>query len=111
MKNLKWPITIFLVCLCSLAYAQGYFSKKPVICGTVDEIVGTSKSFGEFPLLRLNGTSLQGNGSFTETQYFIGLNKDTQTWSLIELIPNGMACNIAVGEGIEVYGTFGGVQL
>mgnify|MGYP004107346813 FL=1 len=111
MKNLKWLITIFLVCLCSLAYAQGYFNKKPVICGTVDQIIGTSKSYGEFPFLRLNGKSLLDDKSFVETQYFIALNKDTQSWSLIELAPSGMACSLAVGKGIELYGTFGGVQL
>ena len=104
-------ISLGLLFSCHPVNAENYYSRKPVVCGTVEEIVGTSQKFEELPFLRADGTSLQDNGGFLPSQYIIGYNKETQTWSLIEILSTGHACMIATGKGIQIFARSRGVNL
>ena len=97
--------------LCSAAYAETYFSKKPVICGTIENVVDTSKKWEELPFLRAQGTTMQDDGSFAPSTYIIGHNKETGTWSLMEVLPTGHACLLASGKGIELFAEKLGISL
>ena len=94
---------ILLGLLYSSVYAETYFSKKPVVCGTIQDVVDTSKKWEELPFLRAEGTSMQDNGTFIPSTYLIGHNKETGTWSLMEVLSTGHACLLASGQGIELF--------
>ena len=79
------------------------YSKKPVICGTIENVVDTSKKWEELPFLRAQGTSMQDDGHFAPSTYIIGHNKETETWSLMEVLPTGHACLLASGKVLELF--------
>ena len=109
---------MFLGLLFSSAYAQDtqstkntYFSKKPVVCGTIEEIIGTSQKWGEVPFFRADGSSLQENGSFIPTTYIMGYNKETKSWSLIEIVSKTHACMLGTGKGLQLFAQKLGIAL
>tara|TARA_Y100001938_G_scaffold115180_1_gene158435 strand:+ start:74 stop:388 length:315 start_codon:yes stop_codon:yes gene_type:complete len=95
-------ILLGLLYSCHPVHAS-FLSAKPVVCGTVDDVVDTSANFGESPLLRGKGTALREDGTFSPSQYIIGYNEETETWSLIEILSNGLACVLGTGKGLEIF--------
>ena len=108
MKKLIASATILLalLCSCSPAVAQEYFTKKPVICGPIDKMINKySNDIGENPLLSADGLTLLDNGTFSAapSRYIFGFNKETGTWTLLEFLPDGVqACVIGKGIGMQL---------
>jgi hypothetical protein len=113
MKKLRITMMILLGLLysCSPALAQMYYTSKPVICGTVEDIIGISKGFGELPVLRGDGTTMKDDGKYSPSQYVIGLNQETGTWTLIELLSTGQACILGRGSKLEILSKKKGIDL
>jgi|TARA_R110002167_G_scaffold23948_2_gene84932 hypothetical protein len=88
-----------------------YYTSKPVICGTVEDIIGISKGFGELPVLRGDGTTMKDDGKYSPSQYVIGLNQETGTWTLIELLSTGQACILGRGSKLEILSKKKGIDL
>ena len=120
MKKFKMSAVILfgLLCSCSPAAAQAplkeYFTAKPVICGPIDKIIDSSKNLGEDPLLSADGLTLLDNGTLSTeaSKYVFGFNQETGTWTLIELLPDGVqACVIGKGTRIKIYKKEKGINL
>ena len=104
-------ILLGLLYSCSPALAEKYYASKPVICGTMEDIVDTSKKFGELPAIIAQGTTMSDNGKYTPSQYVIGLNQETGTWTLIELLSTGQACILGRGSRLEILSKKNGIEL
>ena len=113
MKKLRITMMILLGLLssCSPAFAEKYYTSKPVICGTVEDIIGISREYGELPVLRGDGTTMKDNGKYSPSQYVIGLNQETGTWTLIELLSTGQACILGRGSKLEIISKKKGIDL
>ena len=117
MKKLIASATILLalLCSCSPAVAQEYFTKKPVICGPIDKMINKySNDIGENPLLSADGLTLLDNGTFSAapSRYVFGFNKVTGTWTLLEFLPEGVqACVVGKGIGIQIIKQEQGINL
>jgi len=114
MKKLKiamMMISLGLLFNCSPAIAEKYYASKPVVCGTMQEIVDMSSEFGELPIIKGEGTTLNDNGKYAPSQYFIGLNEKTGTWTLVELLSTGHACILGRGSKLEVLSKKKGIEL
>ena len=113
MKKLKIPLVILLGLLssCSPALAETYYSKKPVICGTTEEIINKAKEYEEMPFLRGEGVSMREDGSYTASTYVIGLNAETWSWTLIEVLPSGTACILGNGKNLQLFSAEKGINL
>ncbi len=120
MKKFKMSVVILsgLLFNSSPVVAQAplkeYFTNKPVICGPVDKIIDTSKNLGEDPLLSADGLTLLDNKtlSTTPSKYVFGFNQKTGTWTLIELLPDGVqACVLGKGKRIKIYTKESGINL
>ncbi len=120
MKKFKMSIVILsgLLCSCSPVAAQAplteYFTSKPVICGPINKIIDSSKNLGENPLLSADGLTLLDNGTLSTdaSKYVFGFNQETGTWTLIELLPDGVqACVIGKGTRIKIYTKQKGINL
>ena len=112
MKKFKMSAVTLLGLLysCSPVAAQAplkeYFTSKPVICGPINKIIDSSKNLGENPLLSADGLTLLDNGTLSTeaSKYVFGFNQETGTWTLIELLPDGVqACVIGKGNRIKIY--------
>ena len=104
-------ILLVLLYSCSPALAEKYYASKPVICGTMKDIVDTSKKFGELPAIIGQGTTMSDNGKYTPSQYVIGLNQETGTWTLIELLSTGQACILGRGSRLEILSKKNGIEI
>tara|TARA_B100001564_G_C20346210_1_gene536840 strand:- start:69 stop:386 length:318 start_codon:yes stop_codon:yes gene_type:complete len=104
-------ILLGLLYSCSPAVAQTYFSKKPVICGTTEEIIEQVKKHGELPFLRGNGVSMKEDGSYAISSYIMGFNQKTGTFTLIEVLATGTACILGNGKGLEMFSPEKGINL
>ena len=117
MKKLIASATILLALLssCSPAAAKEYFTKKPVVCGPIDTMINKySNNIGENPLLSADGLTLLDNGTLSTdaSKYVFGFNQETGTWTLIELLPDGVqACVIGKGTRIKIYTKQKGINL
>jgi len=105
MKKLKTITMISLVLLfsCHPVNAQTFISKKPVICGLLEDIISKSKDYGEAPFIKGNGTSMRDDGTFFPSQYVIAYNQETNGWTLIEILNPEMACVLSTGKGLEIF--------
>ena len=104
-------ISLGLLSSCSPINAKSYYTEKPVICGTVEDIVGTSKNFGEIPILKGEGTSINDNGTLASSQYVIAFNRETETWTLIEFLSTGHVCVLGTGTKLQFFGKEKGIIL
>jgi|TARA_B100000085_G_scaffold282815_1_gene312137 hypothetical protein len=86
---------------CSTAYAEPYWASKPVQCGTAQELIDMSLRFGERPILKLEGTTMNTTGAITPSKIVIAWNKETDTWTLMEFPSSGMGCILSTGKGLE----------
>jgi len=104
-------ILLGLLYSCSPALAEKYYASKPVVCGTMEDVVGISKKYGELPIIRGEGTTMNDNGKYAQSQYVIGLNQETGTWTLIELLSTGHACILGRGSKLEILSKKDGIEL
>ena len=114
MRKLKILLMISLGLLysCSpVAANTNYRSEKPVICGTVDEIIELVKEQGEEPFLKGEGISMQENGTYLNSSYIIGFNQKTGSWTLIELLSHGHACILGNGNKLQIFTQQKGINL
>ncbi len=51
------------------------------------------------------------NRTFNPSTYIINYNKETEGWSLIEIISPEMACVLGTGKGLEIFGVKKGMAL
>ena len=112
MKKLVFKILCF-VFITSFAYANdeklyentklNFNSHKPVACSHPDTIIGiVDGTFLEKPYMQGNGISAATDGkTFISTQVIIGINLETQTFSIVEIINPNLACIIGAGTGFR----------
>ena len=112
MKKLVFKILCF-VFITSFAYANdeqiyeqtklNFNSYKPVACSTPDKIIDiVDKTFLEKPYMEGKGIAAAADGkTFISTQVYIGINLETQTFSIVELINPNLACIIGAGTGFR----------
>ena len=74
---------------------------NPVLCDKPDEIINIVKNWGELPYIKFEGVSPSEEGLLLKTSVILGYNKETGTWSLVELISDEVACIIGNGKGIH----------
>ena len=86
---------------CSTAYAEPYWASKPVQCGTAQELIDISLRFGEAPVLKLEGTTMNTTGIITKSKIVLAWNKETDTWTLMEFPQPDMGCILSTGKGLE----------
>ena len=77
----------------------------------MEDIVGTSKDYGELPVLRGDGTTMKDDGKYSPSQYVIGLNQETGTWTLIELLSTGQACILGTRIKVRNFSKKKGIDL
>ena len=118
MKKLVFKILCF-VFITSFAYANdeqiyeqtklNFNSYKPVACSTPDKIIDiVDKTFLEKPYMEGKGIAAAADGkTFISTQVYIGINLETQTFSIVELINPNLACIIGAGTGFKLIGNKG----
>ena len=104
-------ILLGLLYSCSPALAEKYYASKPVVCGTMEDVVGISKKYGELPIIRGEGTTMNKGGNYTPSKYIIGLNQETGTWTLIEVLSTGQACILGRGSKLEIRNKKNGIAL
>ena len=84
-------------------------SYKPVACSTPDAIIDiVDKTYLEKPYMGGKGIAAAADGkTFISTQVYIGINLETQTFSIVELINPNLACIIGAGTGFKLIGNKG----
>jgi hypothetical protein len=50
-------------------------------------------------------------GNYTPSNYIIGLNQETGTWTLIEVLSTGQACILGRGSKLEIRNKKNGIAL
>lgn len=80
-----------------------YNSQKPVTCTTPDNIrYILGDQLGEMPYLQGDGISAATDGkTFIKTNLIISVNLETQTFSVVEILNDGLACIIAGGKNFR----------
>ena len=112
MIKLVFKVLIF-VFITSFAYANdekiyentklNFNSHKPVACSHPDTIIDiVDKTFLEKPYMQGKGIAAATDGkTFISTQLIIGINLETLTFSIVELINPNLACIIGAGTGFK----------
>ena len=112
MIKLVFKVLIF-VFITSFAYANdekiyentklNFNSHKPVACSHPDTIIGiVDGTFLEKPYMQGKGIAAATDGkTFISTQLIIGINLETLTFSIVELINPNLACIIGAGTGFR----------
>ena len=74
--------------------------RKPVQCGTHEEVKGGLKLVPVYPLMEMTGNVklVKDTVTIPLKMYY---NPETQFWTIIEYQRNGMACVIGIGEGVN----------
>ena len=54
---------------------------------------------------------MNSNGTYSPSQYIIGFNEETGTWTLIEVLSTGQACILGTGTKLEIYSNKRGIAL
>jgi hypothetical protein len=85
----------------SAAYAEPYWASKPVQCGTAQELIDMTLGFGEVPVLKLEGTTMNTTGAITASKIVLAWNKEKNTWTLMEFPRPDMGCILSTGKGLE----------
>jgi len=101
MKNLKKMMLSALLFSATTAVAEPFWVNKPLQCGTLEDIVETSKVYGEKPSILFEGRTITQTGEFSSSKFIIATNEETKTWTLIEF-PAGsdVGCILGRGDGL-----------
>ena len=78
--------------------AEPYWASKPVQCGSAEEVIATSKAYGEMPSVVFEGASILPNGHAQKSKFVIATNEAKGTWTLIEF-PQGSDMGCILGSG------------
>ncbi len=106
MKKIFSAFILSLVITTS-AYAEhekfNYNSQKPVSCTTPDRVrYILGDQLGEMPYMQGDGVSAATDGkSFIKTNLIIAINLETKTFSVVEIINDGLACIIGGGKNFR----------
>ena len=87
---------------CSPAFAEPYWTQKPVQCGTAQEMIDITMRFGEAPTVIMEGKTMNTTGALTKSKLVIAHNKDTETWTLLEFTDKDTGCILNTGRGLKV---------
>lgn len=89
---MRTVIAAFLFCLSSsIAYAQAFESRKPVLCDNVQTVIkGLTENYNEKPLWT-------ARNPIDETRFALFVNNKEGTWTLLQMTSE-VACIIGVGE-------------
>ena len=98
MKKLMLSVLPALLFNTTVAVAEPYWATKPVQCGTLQDIVESSKIYGEQPSVVFEGQAINEKGDKTTTKFIIATNEETETWTLIEF-PAGSEIGCILGKG------------
>ena len=98
MKKVMLSILPALLFNTTVAVAEPYWATKPVQCGTLQDIVESSKIYGEQPSVVFEGQAINEKGNKTTTKFIIATNEETETWTLIEF-PAGSEIGCILGKG------------
>lgn len=92
-------VMAFLFCLTSsIAYAQAFEARKPVICDNTQLIIKSlTEKYNEKPVWAARNPQ-------DETRYGLFVNEKTGSWTLLQITPE-VACIIGVGEDSRFIGT------
>ena len=117
---MKLALNIFIfVLITTFAYANdekmyeqtklNFNSQKPIACSTPERIIDVvDKTYGEKPYMEGNGIAAALDGkTFIGTSIIIGINMDTLTFSIVELVNPTTACIIGAGTGFRLIGNKG----
>ena len=118
MKKLIFSVLCF-VFITSFAFGNdeqiyeetklNFNSQKPIACSTPETIINiVDKTYGEKPYMEGNGIAAALDGkTFIGTSIIIGINMDTLTFSIVELVNPTTACIIGAGTGFRLIGNKG----
>jgi hypothetical protein len=79
------------------AIPEIYWVGKPIQCGTPEALIDLVKRFGELPVLTATGTTVDGNGMQRDVNIIFGANRETGSWTLIEVNSETQACVLGSG--------------
>ena len=77
MKNLKKMMLSALLFSATTAVAEPFWVSKPLQCGTLEDIVETSKAYGEKPSVLFEGRTITQTGEFSSSKFIIATNEET----------------------------------
>lgn len=87
----------------------GYWANKPIQCTTASQMVQLMKSFGEVPLVHMDGEVGMPNGTRSTVKFVLAQNTETHTWTFLEFTeakpgeptdPNEQVCILGSGKGM-----------
>ena len=106
MKKIFSAFILSLV-MTTTTYAEhekfNYNSQKPVSCTTPDNVKYIlGETLGELPYMQGDGISAATDGkTFIQTNLIISVNLETKTFSVVEIINDGLACIIGGGKNFR----------
>lgn len=75
-------------------------AQKPVQCGSFVEVAQMAEQYGEIPILRANANLMTQQG-YIQGKLIMSFNKETQSYTVIEVYNENFACVIAAGTKLE----------
>jgi len=98
MKKAMLSVLPALLFNTAVATAEPYWTAKPVQCGTLQEIIDSSRIYKEMPSVVFEGVSRTPSGEFVGSKFIIATNEEAKTWTLIEF-PEGSDVGCILGKG------------
>ena len=77
-------------------------ASKPVVCNHPDTITELLVMWGESPKMTMNNVSPNIKSELLQTVVVLGMNTETETWSIVEFISPEWASILANGIGAEI---------
>ena len=71
---------------------------KPIQCGSWEEIIKLATNFGEKPLVKMQGAHRVPE-RLVKVVFYITMNPETRTWTLIEEAGANQVCILGSGTG------------
>lgn len=106
--------TLAFFCFSTISYAEQeepkqeapppevYWARKPIQCGTLNDVISIVKNFGELPLLTAEGITFDNDGSASNNKIIFGGNKKTGSWTIIEVNSPNQACILGSGKNFSI---------
>jgi len=93
---------------------EGMKFTKIVTCDTYDKRSKNLKGYGEFPLVWMDGKSITPDVKEMNSKFIISFNKDTSTWTLLEVFTgkdgNDYACLLGQGKSRIFFNQLGALE-